>query len=80
MPSLPTATSQAGMLSSYNLITTQGKRDASRIFSSPAGAVGALLTAISGDRITLGNDMFVVSVWQRLRRNVPADVDHPLCQ
>ena len=56
------------------LDTTQGQRDAARLRSSSGGPAEAFLTAIPGSRMTLGNDMFVVSVWHRLGHHVPADV------
>ena len=62
------------MLSSFDLDTTQGQRDAARLRSSSGGSAGAFLTAIPGGRMTLGNDMFVVSAWHRLGHHVPADV------
>ena len=43
------------------------------------GAAGAFLTAIPGGRMTPGNDMFIVSVWNRLRHHVP-DVAPPPCK
>ena len=45
----------ADMLSSFDLDTTQGQRDAARLCSSSGGPAGAFLTAIPGDRMTLGN-------------------------
>ena len=60
----------ADMLFSFNLNTTQGQHDAARLRSSPGGPVWAFLIANPGGRITLGNDMFVVSVWHR----IPADL------
>ena len=47
----------AAMLSSFDLDTTQGQRDAARLRSSSGGPAGAFLTAIPGGRITHGNDM-----------------------
>ena len=44
------------------------------------GLAGAFLTAIPGGRMTLGNDIFVVSVWHRLGQHVPADVAPPPCK
>ena len=69
----------ADMLSSFDLDTTQGQRDAvaARLRSWSGGPAGAFLTAIPGGRMTLGNDMFVVSVWHRLGRHGPADVPPP---
>ena len=60
----------ADMLPSFDLDTTLGQRNAARLRSSSGGPDGAFLTAIPGGRMTLGNDMFVVSVWH----HVPADV------
>ena len=65
------------MLSSFDLDTTQGQRDAARLRSSSGGPAGAFLTAIPGGRMTLGNDMIVVSVWHRLGHYVPDDVGPP---
>ena len=62
------------MLSSFDLDTSQGQRDAARLRSSSGGPAEAFLTAIPGGRMTLGNDMFVVSVWHRLGHHVTADV------
>ena len=70
----------ADMLSSFDLDTTQGRRDAARLRSSSGGPAEAFLTAIPGGRMTLGNDMFVVSVWHRLGHHVPADVAPPPCK
>ena len=70
----------ADMLSSFDLDTTQGQRDAARLRSSSGGPAGAFLTAIPGGRMTVGNDMFVVSVWHRLGHHVPADVAPPPCK
>ena len=64
----------ADMLSSFDLDTTQAQRDAARLRSSSGGPAGAFLTAIPSGRMTLGNDMFVVSVWHRLGHHIPADV------
>ena len=68
------------MLSSFDLDTTQGQRDAARLRGSSGGPAGAILTAIPGGPMTLGNGMLVVSVWHRLGHHVPADVAHPLCK
>ena len=54
------------MLSSFNIDITQGQRDATRLRSSSGRPAGAFLIAIPGGHITLGNDVFVVSVWHRL--------------
>ena len=54
------------MLSSFNQNTTQGQRDVARLRSSSGGPAGAFPTAIPGGRMTLCNEMFVVSVWHRL--------------
>ena len=70
----------ADMLSSFDLDTTQGQRNAARLRSSSGGPAGAFLTAIPGGRMTLGNDMFVVSGWHRLGHHVPADVAPPPCK
>ena len=70
----------ADMLSSFDLDTNQGQRDAARLRSSSGGPAGAFLTAIPGARMTLGNDMFVVSVWHRLGHHVPAEVAPPPCK
>ena len=75
----------ANMLSSFDLDTTQGQRDADRlracgVRSSSGGPAGAFLSAIPGGRMTLGNDMLVVSVWHRLGHHVPADVAPPPCK
>ena len=43
----------ADMLSSFDLDTTQGQRDAARLRSSYGGPAGAFLTAIPGGRMTL---------------------------
>ena len=67
------------MLSGFNLDTTQGQRDAARLRSSFGGPAGAFLTAIPGGRMSLGDNMFVVSVWHRLGHHVPADVAPPPC-
>ena len=69
----------ADMLSSFDLSTTQGQRDAvaARLRSWSGGPAGAFLIAIPGGRMTLGNDMFVVSVWHRMGHHVPADVPPP---
>ena len=68
------------MLSSFDLDTTQGQCDAARSRSSSGGPTGAFLTAIPGGRMTLGNEMFNVSVWQRLGHHVPADVAPSPCK
>ena len=70
----------ANMLSSFDLDTTQWQRDADRLRSSSGGPAGAFLSAIPGGRMTLGNDMLVVSVWHRLGHHVPADVAPPPCK
>ena len=70
----------ADMLSSLDLVTTQGQRVAARLRTSSRVPAGAFLTAIPGGRMTLSNDMFVVSVWPRLGHHVPADVAPPPCQ
>ena len=49
----------------------QGQRDAARLCSSSGGPAGAFPTAIPGGRMTLGNNMFGVSVWHRLGHHVP---------
>ena len=67
----------ADMLSSFDLNTTQGQRNAARLRSSSAGPAGAFLTAILGGRMSLDNDMFVVSVWHRLGHHVHADLPPP---
>ena len=72
--------SHADMLSSFDLNTTQGQRDAAKLSSSSGGHAGAFLIAIPGGRMTLYNDMFVVSVWRRLGHHVPADVAPPPCK
>ena len=36
--------------------------------------------AITGDRMTLGNGMFIVSVWHRRGHHVTADAAPPLCK
>ena len=51
-----------------------------RLRTSSGGPAGALPTAIPGSRMTLGNDTFVVSVWQRLGHHFPADVAPPPCK
>ena len=56
------ATFHADMLSSFQLNTTPGQRDAARLRSSSGGPAGAFLTAIPVGRMTVGNGMFVVSV------------------
>ena len=61
------------MLSSFDLNTTEGQRDAARLRSSSGGPAWAFQTAIPGGRMTIGNDI-VVSVWHRLGHHVPADV------
>ena len=71
------AACHADKLSSFHLDTTQGQRDAARLRRSSGGPAGAFLTAIPGGRMTLGNDMFVVSVWHRLGHHVPAEVAPP---
>ena len=48
--------------------------------SSSGGPAGAILTAIPGSRMTLGNDVIVVSVYHRLGHHVPADVAPPPCK
>ena len=58
--------SHADMLLSFDLNTTQGQRNDARFRSSFGGPAGAILTAIPCSRMTLGNDIFVVSVWHRL--------------
>ena len=63
--------------SSFDLDTTQGQRDAARLRRSSGGPAGAFLTASPGGRMTLGDDMFVVSVWYHLGHLVPADVAAP---
>ena len=70
----------AAMLSSSNLNSTQGQRNAARLRSSFGGPAGAFVTAIPGGCMTLGNAMFVVSVWHRLGHHVPADVAPPPCK
>ena len=70
----------ADMLSSFGFDTTQGQHDAARLRSSSGGSAWAFLTAIPGGRMTITNDMFVVSVWVRLGHHVPADVAPPLCK
>ena len=70
----------ADMLSSFDLDATQGQRDAAWLCSSSGAPAGAFLTAIPGGRMTLGNAMFVVSVWHRLGHLVPADVAPPPCK
>ena len=70
----------ADMLSSFDLNPGSGQRDAARLCSSSGGPAGAFLTAIPCGRMTLGNDMFVVSVWHRLGHHVPADVSPPPCK
>ena len=67
----------ADMVSSFDLDTTQGQCEAARLRSSSGGPSGASLTAIPGGCMTLGNDMFVVSVWHRLGHHGPADVAPP---
>ena len=74
------AACHAGMLPGFDLNTTKGQRDAARLCSSSGGHAGAFLTAIPGGRMTLGNDMFVVSVWHCLGHQIPADVAPPLCK
>ena len=68
------------MLSSFDLDTTQGQRGAARLRSLSGWPSGSFLTTIPGGRMTLGNDMFVVSVWHRLGHHVPADVATPPCK
>ena len=46
----------ADMLSSFDLDTAQGQRDAAELRSSSGGPAGAFLTAILGGRMTLGDD------------------------
>ena len=70
----------ADMLSSFDLDNIQGQRDAAWLRGSSGGPAGAFLTAIPGGRMTLGNDMFIVSVWHRLGHRVPADVAPPPCK
>ena len=70
----------ADMLSSFDLNTTQGQRDTARLRRSSGGPAGAFMTAIPGGRMTLGNDMFVVSVWHRLGHHVPPDMAPPPCK
>ena len=70
----------ADMLSSFDLNTTQAQRDAARLRSSSGGPAGAFLTAIPAGHMTLGNDMFVASVWRRLWHHVRADVAPPPCK
>ena len=73
--------SHADMLSSFDLNTTQGQRDAAKLSSSSGGHAGAFLIAIPGGRMTLGNDMFIVSVWHRLRHHAgTTDVAPPAVQ
>ena len=72
--------SHADMLSSFDLNTTQGQRDAARLRRLSKGPAGAFLPAIPGGCMTLGNDMFVMSVWHRLGHHVPADVAPPAVQ
>ena len=74
------AACHAAMLSSFDLDTTPGQCDAVRLRSSSGGPAGAFLTAIPGCRMTLGNDMFVVSVGHSLGHHVPADVAPPPCK
>ena len=72
--------SHANMMSSFDLNTTQGQRDGARLCISSGGPAGAFLPTIPGGRMTLGNDMFVVSVWHRLGHHVTADVAPPPCK
>ena len=51
----------------FFLNTTQEQRDAARFRSSSTVHAGAFLTAIPVSRMGFGNDMIVVSVWQRSR-------------
>ena len=71
---------QADMLSSFDLNTTQGQRDAARHRSSSGGLAGAFLTAIPGGRMTLGNDMSVVSLWHRRGPMFPPTWPPPPCK
>ena len=57
--------------------TTQGQGHAGRLRGSVGRPVGAYLTAIPGGRMTLGNDMLLVSIWHRLGHHVPTDVRSP---
>ena len=70
----------ADMLSSFDLDTTQGQRDAASLRSSSGGSAGAFLSAIPGGRMALGIGMFIVSVWHRLGHHVPADLAPPPCK
>ena len=60
-----------------HIYTAQGQRDAARLRSSSKRPAGAFLTTILSRRMTLGNNMFIVSDWHRLRHHVPADVAPP---
>ena len=61
-------------------LRTMAQRDAARLRSSPGGPAGACLIVIPGSGMTLGKDMFVVTVWRRLGHHVPADVAPPSCK
>ena len=56
----------ADMLLSFDLNTTQGNPEAARLHGSSGGPAGTFLTAIPVGRMTLGNDIFEVSVWHHL--------------
>ena len=62
----------ADLLSGFDLNTTQGQRNATRLRSSSGRPAGAFPTAAPGGR-TFGNYMFVASVWNRLAHHGPAD-------
>ena len=68
----------AAVLSGFDLNTTQGHPDAARLRSASGRPAKAFLTAVPGGRMTLGNDVFVVSVWHRLGHHDPTDVAPPL--
>ena len=50
------------LLSGFDHNITQWQHGASRFHSSTGGRAGAFLTATTGGRMTLGNNMSVVSV------------------
>ena len=68
-----------GLLGLQRLVTRKGD-EAARLRCLSGGPPGSFLTAIQGGRMKLGHDMFVVTVWYRLRHHVRADVAPPPCK
>ena len=68
------------VLQGIDLDTPAGRREAAWLRSASGGPAGAFLSALPGGVLTMGDDMFVLAVWHRLRFRVPTDVPPPPCK